>query len=128
MLLSDFRFTIFNNDKRSDQPSSIRCYINSILLVIGVDTHKFLNPSSFSQKSEIFDELMWVCVNTNRLTIQVNHKILRRVKLMASNKISIFHSKINCNSMEGLFWGISSYMSCQCKIFNQTARLSFWCI
>lgn len=91
MLLCDFRpclccsFFFFDDDQWPYQPASIRCNVNSILLVIDVYRHKLLNPAPLSEKTEVFHELQWLSVNSNWLTIQVNDEVLFGVQLIASD-------------------------------------------
>jgi hypothetical protein len=37
VLLAYFRFALFNNDERTDKTTTIRSYVNSILLVIDIN-------------------------------------------------------------------------------------------
>jgi len=79
MLLSDFGLTFFYNNKWSDQSTTIRSNIDSILLIININGNEFLDSSSFPKKSEIIHELQRLSMNTNRLTIEIDNEVLRRI-------------------------------------------------
>ena len=75
MLLSNFGLLVLNNDQRPDESSSVRGYVNTVLLHVQVDAHEFLNPSSFPQEPEVADKLQRTSMDTNRLTVEVNDKV-----------------------------------------------------
>ena len=81
VLISDFGLAVLNNDEWSNKSATVRGYedTHAVWLFGDVDGHEFLNPTFFSQESEISYELSWLSVNANWLTIKINEKVLWRM-------------------------------------------------
>lgn len=102
VLLGHLWAALLNNDQRPNEPAAICGNEYCIHLLILVNGNELLDSPSLSQESEILHELVWLSVHTNRLTIEVNHVVLRRVHLIATDHVGIFHAKVYRHFMERL--------------------------